>query len=81
MSICPKGTFPVKTRATQTYKIVQIISVPNIAIGKSLCGFSVSSAVVEIASNPIYAKKIKNAPINTPSKPFGANGTQFSGLT
>ena len=50
-------------------------------MGKSLCGFSVSSAVVEIASNPIYAKNIKNAPINIPLNPFGAKGVQFSGFT
>ena len=63
------------------YKIVHKTSVPIIAIGKSLCGFLVSSAAVEIASNPMYAKKITNAPVKMPSKPFGANGTQFSGLT
>ena len=40
-----------------------------------------ASAVVEIASNPIYAKKIINAPIKIPSNPFGAKGVQFSGLT
>ena len=54
---------------------------PKIPIGKSLCGFLVSSAAVEIASNPIYAKKIIKAPINIPSNPFGANGVQFSGFT
>ena len=59
----------------------QKVKVPRIAIGKSLWGFFVSSAAVETASNPIYAKKIIKAPINIPGKPFGANGTQFSGRT
>ena len=72
---------PVKTNATITYNSVQSSNVPIIAIGKSLCGFLVSSAAVDIASKPIYAKKITNAPIKTPSKPFGINGVQFSGLT
>ena len=50
-------------------------------MGKFLCGFLVSSAAVEIASKPIYAKKIINAPEIIPWKPFGAKGVQFSGFT
>ena len=76
---------PVKTNAAQTYKTVHIKSVPIIAIGKSLCGFFVSSAAVETASKPIYAKKIIKAPEKIPSIPFGANVAklvpQFSGAT
>ena len=57
------------------------MSVPIKPMGKFLCGFLVSSAAVEIASKPIYAKKIINAPEIIPWKPFGAKGVQFSGFT
>ena len=76
-----RGTTPVKTSAAHMYKIVHRARVPIIATGKSLWGFFVSSAAVEIASNPIYAKKITNAPVKIPSKPLGAKGVQFSGFT
>src|SRR3990170_2098385 len=51
------------------------------ANGMSFCGFFVSSATVEMASNPMYAKKITNAPSEMPSNPLGANGVQLSGFT
>ena len=38
-----QGILPVKTRATRIYNIVQKPNVPTIAIGKSFCGFFVSS--------------------------------------
>ena len=47
----------------------------------SRCGFLHSSAVVEIASKPMYAKKTSDAPVMMPVKPFGANGCQFAGVT
>ena len=52
-----------------------------IPIGMSRCGFFVSSAVVETASNPMKAKKTIAAPLITPEKPLGMNGCQFVGLT
>ena len=50
-------------------------------IGMSRFGFFASSAVVDTASNPIYAKKTMEAPVRMPRKPFGANGCQCSGRT
>ena len=52
-----------------------------IPIGKSRCGFFVSSAVVETASKPMKAKNTIAAPLITPEKPFGRNGIQFGGCT
>ena len=60
---------------------VQIRSDPMMPIGRSLDGFLHSSAAVDIASNPIYAKKIRLAPTQTPWKPFGMKGLQFAGFT
>ena len=59
---------------------MQIASEPIIPIGMSFWGFRHSSAAVETASNPMYAKKISAAPEPIPAHPFGANGCQFSGL-
>ena len=50
-------------------------------LGKSRCGFLHSSAVVEMASKPIYAKKTAETPFITPENLFGKKGTQFSGFT
>ena len=44
-------------------------------------GFLVSSAVVEMASKPMKAKKMMAAPLITPAKPFGTYGCQFVGCT
>ena len=52
-----------------------------IPIGMSRCGFFVSSAVVETASNPMKAKKTMAAPLMTPAKPLGIKGCQFVGCT
>lgn len=41
------------------------------------CGFFVSSAAVETASKPTYAKKIDAAAADIPPKPKGANGSKF----
>jgi hypothetical protein len=38
------------------------------------CGLRVSSAAVEMASKPIYAKNTIAAPSWIPRHPFGANG-------
>src|ERR1700678_1999219 len=54
-------------------------------MGISRCGFFVSCAAVETASNPMYAKKITPAPRATPDHPYspkfpvlgGMNGCQF----
>src|SRR5687768_7279057 len=48
-----KGTGPVNTAATATYRTVQTIKLAIIPIGKSRAGFFVSSATVETASNPM----------------------------
>ena len=40
------------------YKKVQIRSEAMIPMGRSRCGFFASWAVVETASNPMYAKKM-----------------------
>ncbi len=45
--------------------------------GKSRFGLAHSSAVVEMASKPIYAKKTDETPRNTPDMPFGKNGDQL----
>ena len=51
------------------------------ARGKSRCGFLASSAVVEIESKPIKAKKTAATPLKTPSTPLGAKGDQLAGFT
>ena len=53
-----QGTMPVSTAATAIYKTVQISKEAMMPIGKSRCGFLASCAVVETASNPMYAKKM-----------------------
>src|SRR6185503_12789444 len=50
-------------------------------IGRSLFGFLASSAVVDTASKPMYAKKTTAAAAVTPGHPYGANGDQFFGTT
>ncbi len=52
-----------------------------IPIGRSRCGLTASSAVVETASNPTYARKTIAAAVATPLKPKGRNGVQFDGWT
>ena len=49
--------------------------------GRSRPGFLVSSAAVETASKPMYAKKMSEAPLRMPWSPLGANGVQFVGVT
>src|SRR5438105_8219622 len=67
-----QGTMPVSTAATEMYSVVQTRSEAIIPIGKSRCGFFASCAVVETASNPIYAKNMYAAPAPMPEKPNGA---------
>ena len=50
-------------------------------IGMSFFGLRASSAVVDTASNPMYAKKTMAAPAATPENPLGAKGVQLAGLT
>ena len=50
-----------------------------IPIGMSRCGFFVSSAVVETASNPMKAKNTIAAPLITPPIPVGRKGCQLVG--
>ena len=54
--------------------MVEMISEPMIPIGKSREGLRVSSATVDTASNPMYAKKTMAAPDCTPAQPFGRKG-------
>jgi hypothetical protein len=60
---------------------VQITSEPMIPRGMSRPGSTHSSAAVEMASKPMYAKKISEAPVHTPWKPPGKKGCQLSGFT
>ena len=52
-----------------------------ILFGRSRSGFTHSSAVVEMASKPIYAKNTAETPDNTPAIPLGRNGFQLSVFT
>ena len=47
-------------------------------MGTLRCGFRVSSAAVDTASKPTYAKKIDDAALTTPRFPSGLNGSKFS---
>ncbi len=49
--------------------------------GMSRPGSLHSSAAVEMASKPMYAKKMSEAPRHTPGKPPGKNGCQWAWLT
>ena len=72
---------PVSTAATATYSTVQITSDAMIPIGRSRRGFFASSAVVDTASKPMYAKKTTAAPLMTPDQAYGMKGVQFAGST
>ena len=72
---------PVSTAETAMYKIVQITKDKIIPRGSDFWGSFTSSAAVETASKPMYAKKIIDAPANTPDQPKGMNGTQFEAST
>src|SRR6202041_83597 len=61
-------------------KIVQITRLPIRPIGMLRWGFLVSSAAVDTASKPTYAKNIEAAAPPMPSQPNGANGAKFSAL-
>jgi hypothetical protein len=67
--------------ATVRYKIVQITSDAMMPIGRSRLGFFASSAVVETASKPMYAKNTTAPAAMMPDQPYGAKGDQFSGFT
>ena len=60
---------------------VHTIRLAMIPIGMSRCGFLASSAAVDTASKPMYAKKMMAAALEIPANPFGANGCQFCGFT
>src|SRR5713101_7304992 len=70
------GTMPVRTAATEMYRMVQTTSEAMMPMGRSRCGFLASCAVVETASNPIYAKNMYAAPAPMPPNPIGANVDQ-----
>src|ERR1051326_1232004 len=72
---------PVSTVPISTYSTVQMIRLAMIPMGMSRCGFRVSSAVVETASNPMEAKKMMSAPLITAAKPVGTYGRQLVGCT
>src|SRR5687768_8114502 len=73
-------TIPVSTSASNTYTMEQMIRELIMPLGRSRWGFLHSSAVVEIASKPIYAKKTAETPFIIPENPLGVNGDQLSGL-
>src|SRR5439155_14959909 len=66
----------------------QISKEAMMPMGISRCGFFASWAAVLTASNPMYAKKTKPAPLNTPDQPYspqlpvfgGIKGCQLAGL-
>ena len=60
---------------------VQTIRLAMMPMGMLRCGLRVSSAAVDTASNPMYAKKMLAAAFEIPAKPFGAKGVQFAGFT
>ncbi len=60
---------------------VQMTRLAIMAMGMSRCGLRVSSAAVDTASNPMYAKKMMAAALEMPRNPFGAKGVQLSGCT
>src|SRR5215510_11335543 len=78
---CTTGTIPERTADTARYRNVQMTSDAMIPIGRSRRGFLASSAVVDTASKPMYAKKATAAAAIMPDQPYGANGDQFPGLT
>ena len=53
MLISRHGTIPVRIAATEIYSAVQISKEAIIPMGRSLCGFFASCAVVETASKPM----------------------------
>ena len=64
----------------QLHKLLyKLLDDPIKPIGNVFCGFIASSAAVETASNPIYAKKMRAAPLTVPNHPNGVKGCQFSG--
>ena len=77
MLMSRQGTIPVRTADTRMYNTVQTSSEVMIPIGRSRCGFFASCAVVETASNPMYAKKMYAAPAPMPDKPYGAKLDQL----
>ena len=60
---------PVMTAATPMYRTVHITSEARMAIGTSRCGRFASSACVEMASKPMYAKNTIDAPKMMPARP------------
>ena len=60
---------PVTTIETAQYSTVQMIREPMMPIGRSRCGFLVSSAVVATTSNPMNAKNTSAAPAKIPPMP------------
>src|SRR3546814_3341547 len=60
---------PCSSSETAMYSTVQVASEPRMPIGRSRCGLRVSSATVETASKPRYAKKIVAAPVMMPTTP------------
>src|SRR5687768_11548480 len=79
------GAMPVMTADSAMYSTVQINRLMMMPNGMSFAGFFVSSAAVDTASNPMYAKKMIAAAALTPLNPLGekppvAGLFQLSGL-
>jgi len=62
-------TMPVTTSETATYSVVQMARELKMPIGRSRCGFLVSSAAVATMSKPMKAKNTSAAALKMPLTP------------
>ncbi|GER36789.1 AT-hook-containing transcription factor [Striga asiatica] len=76
-SISPYGTIRQSVVASTQYMTVVITMEPTSPIGMSRGGFLVSSASVETASKPMYAKNRTDEALKMPRTPYGAKGTDY----
>lgn len=71
-SIFPYGTIKQRVTASKQYKVVVTTMDPISPIGISLAGFLVSSAMVDTASKPTYAKNNTADAWKIPRGPYGS---------
>src|SRR5271170_888917 len=71
---------PVSTADTITYRMVQMTRLARIPMGMSRCGFFASWAAVEMASKPMYAKKMTPEAAMTPLQPKAPKCPAFGGM-
>mmetsp|Transcript_102472 Transcript_102472/g.313317 ORF Transcript_102472/g.313317 Transcript_102472/m.313317 type:complete len:231 (+) Transcript_102472:620-1312(+) len=78
LSISRNGTMPQRTNEKPTYSKAHTSNDAVIAIGKSRCGFTHSSAALAMVPKPMYAKQHVVDVDRTGPKPKGTNGTRLS---